>query len=43
MQVTPVSDLATQREIHEFFSFTGQIDYIDIRKYIYIVYFISSC
>ncbi|KAK1404606.1 Binding partner of like [Heracleum sosnowskyi] len=32
VHVTHVSDLATEREIHEFFSFTGQIDYIDIRN-----------
>ncbi|WOG98216.1 hypothetical protein DCAR_0417557 [Daucus carota subsp. sativus] len=32
VQVAHVSDLATEREIHEFFSFTGQIDSIEIRN-----------
>lgn len=28
-----MSDLATEREIHEFFSFSGDIDRIEIRQY----------
>ncbi|CAH2051367.1 unnamed protein product [Thlaspi arvense] len=32
VQVKNVSDLATEREIHEFFSFSGDIDHIEILK-----------
>lgn len=32
VQVGHVSDLATEREIHEFFSFSGDIDHIEIRQ-----------
>ncbi|KAJ0254304.1 RNA recognition motif domain-containing protein [Hirschfeldia incana] len=32
VRVENVSDLATEREIHEFFSFSGDIDHIDILK-----------
>lgn len=31
VQVKQVSDLATEREIHEFFSFSGEIEHIEIR------------
>ncbi|KAB1223498.1 Protein vip1 [Morella rubra] len=32
VQVKPVSDLASEREIHEFFSFSGEIEHIEIRR-----------
>ncbi|KAF1002948.1 binding partner of ACD11 1 isoform X2 [Apium graveolens] len=32
VQVGHVSDLATRREIHEFFSFSGEIEHIEIRN-----------
>ncbi|PIN02479.1 hypothetical protein CDL12_25002 [Handroanthus impetiginosus] len=32
VQVKRVSDLATEREIHEFFSFSGEIEHIEIRR-----------
>ncbi|CAD5333056.1 unnamed protein product [Arabidopsis thaliana] len=32
VQVNNVSDLATEREIHEFFSFSGDIEHIEIQK-----------
>lgn len=32
VQVKQVSDLATEREIHEFFSFSGEIEHIEIRR-----------
>ncbi|KAL1815171.1 binding partner of ACD11 1 [Daucus carota subsp. sativus] len=32
VQVGHVSDLATEREIHEFFSFSGEIEHIEIRN-----------
>lgn len=32
VQVKQVSDLATAREIHEFFSFSGEIEHIEIRS-----------
>ncbi|KAJ7971920.1 binding partner of ACD11 1 [Quillaja saponaria] len=32
VQVTHVSDLASEREIHEFFSFSGEIEHIEIRN-----------
>ncbi|KAL8129477.1 hypothetical protein V2J09_018632, partial [Rumex salicifolius] len=32
IQVSNLSDLATEREIHEFFSFSGEIDHIEIRR-----------
>ncbi|GLT47758.1 hypothetical protein SLA2020_214230 [Shorea laevis] len=32
VQVKQVSDLATEREIHEFFSFTGDIEHIEITR-----------
>ncbi|KAL8152419.1 LOW QUALITY PROTEIN: hypothetical protein V2J09_010179 [Rumex salicifolius] len=32
IQVSNLSDLSTEREIHEFFSFTGDIDVIEIRR-----------
>ncbi|XP_057805199.1 binding partner of ACD11 1 isoform X2 [Salvia miltiorrhiza] len=32
VQVNQVSDLATEREIHEFFSFAGEIEHIEIRR-----------
>lgn len=32
VQVKQVSDLATDREIHEFFSFSGEIEHIEIRR-----------
>ncbi|GFP89887.1 protein vip1 [Phtheirospermum japonicum] len=32
VQVKRVSDLATVREIHEFFSFSGEIEHIEIRR-----------
>ncbi|KAI5679715.1 hypothetical protein M9H77_00942 [Catharanthus roseus] len=32
VQVKQVSDLATEREIHEFFSFSGEIERIEIRR-----------
>ncbi|KAL0337106.1 UNVERIFIED_CONTAM: Binding partner of ACD11 1 [Sesamum calycinum] len=32
VQVKRVSDLATEREIHEFFSFSGEIENIEIRR-----------
>ncbi|GJV50326.1 binding partner of ACD11 1-like protein, partial [Tanacetum coccineum] len=30
VQVGHLSDLATEREIHEFFSFSGDIDHVEI-------------
>lgn len=38
VQVGHVSDLATEREIHEFFSFSGEIEHIEIRKYGFLAY-----
>ncbi|XP_027359087.1 binding partner of ACD11 1-like isoform X2 [Abrus precatorius] len=32
VQVKPVSDLAGEREIHEFFSFSGEIEHIEIQS-----------
>ncbi|KAK4795915.1 hypothetical protein SAY86_028241 [Trapa natans] len=32
VQVTQLSDLATEREIHEFFSFSGEIEHVEIRR-----------
>ncbi|KAK4382135.1 Binding partner of ACD11 1 [Sesamum angolense] len=32
VEVKRVSDLATEREIHEFFSFSGEIEHIEIRR-----------
>lgn len=32
VQVKQVSDLASEREIHEFFSFTGEIEHIEIQR-----------
>lgn len=32
VQVKQVSDLASEREIHEFFSFSGEIEHIEIRR-----------
>jgi hypothetical protein len=39
VQVQHVSDLASEREIHEFFSFSGEIEHIEIQRYFfYIIY-----
>lgn len=35
VQVRQLSDLATEREIHEFFSFSGEIEHVEIRRYVY--------
>jgi hypothetical protein len=32
--VKQVSDLASEREIHEFFSFSGEIEHIEIQRYL---------
>lgn len=32
VEVKQLSDLATEREIHEFFSFSGEIEHIEIRR-----------
>ncbi|XP_051150228.1 binding partner of ACD11 1 isoform X1 [Andrographis paniculata] len=32
VEVKRISDLATEREIHEFFSFSGEIEHIEIRR-----------
>ncbi|KAI4386635.1 hypothetical protein MLD38_004552 [Melastoma candidum] len=32
VEVRQLSDLATEREIHEFFSFSGEIDHVEIRR-----------
>ncbi|XP_057524918.1 binding partner of ACD11 1 isoform X2 [Amaranthus tricolor] len=32
VQVSNLSDLATEREVHDFFSFSGDIDHIEIRR-----------
>ncbi|KAL2250887.1 UNVERIFIED_CONTAM: Binding partner of ACD11 1 [Sesamum indicum] len=32
VEVKRVSDLATEREVHEFFSFSGEIEHIEIRR-----------
>jgi CHAT domain-containing protein len=31
VQLWNISDLATEREMHEFFSFSGEIEHVDIR------------
>lgn len=35
VQVKQLSDLASEREIHEFFSFSGEIEGIQIQRYFY--------
>ena len=40
VQVKHLSDLAGEREIHEFFSFSGEIEHIEIQRYfVFILYF----
>jgi len=34
VQVKQLSDLATEREIHEFFSFSGEIEHIQIVRWV---------
>ncbi|KAL0338756.1 UNVERIFIED_CONTAM: Binding partner of ACD11 1 [Sesamum angustifolium] len=38
VEVKRVSDLATEREIHEFFSFSGEIEHIEIRSELVVSY-----
>lgn len=36
-----LSDLATEREIHEFFSFSGEIEHIEIIRYVILSFLFS--
>ena len=38
VQVKHVSDLAGEREIHEFFSFSGEIEHIEIQRWVICVH-----
>lgn len=38
VQVRNLSDLASEREIHEFFSFSGDIEHIEIRGLVFLCF-----